>query len=78
VNKAARNIGGQVSMQQVKEFSGNMSKTGIAGSYGRSVSSFLRNFHNDFYSSHNSLGSQQQQISILLSPNLCQYLLPLK
>jgi hypothetical protein len=24
------------------------------------------------------LGSQQQQISILLSPNLCQYLLPLK
>jgi hypothetical protein len=52
-----------------------MSKSGIAGSSGRSISNFLRNLHIDFQSGCTSLQSHQQWRSVPLSPPSPQHVL---
>ena len=51
------------------------SKTGIAGSSGRSISNFLRNFQIDFQSGWTRLQSHQQWRSVPLSPHIHQHML---
>ena len=50
-----------------------ISKSGIAGPLGRSISNFLKNLQNEFHSGCTSLPSYQQWISVSLSPHPCQH-----
>jgi hypothetical protein len=54
---------------------GYITKSGIAGSSGRSVSSFLRNLQIDFQGGFTSLQLHQQWRSVPLSPHPCQHVL---